>query len=130
MSENSGYVSVGDNITISGDGYGATAKVTAISANTLVVTGMSGGFLKNEVIIQRSSGGSETLMSDVDTWARCLSTGVVLNFKNLVGEFVVGRTIYGITSGATATISQVQGTILQVELTNPGINYTTAEFTV
>lgn len=121
-----GFVSEGSVITISGDGIGAEARVTKIIPQMLSLEYTTGSFSENEVIIQRISG-SETTMASVTTRARCLTTGTDnIRFKNVVGAFETSKTIYGISSGATGYINEIRGPVVSVELTNPGINYTTA----
>jgi len=120
------FVSEGEEITINGNGIGARAKVTRIIPQMLTISNSNGSFINNEVIIQRITG-SETTMSSVSTWARCTTTGNLhIKFKNLVGSFTTSTTIYGLTSHATGYITQIRGPIVDIQLIDPGINYTTA----
>lgn len=124
------FLQVGSPLTItSSTGYGARAKVTEIIPEMIRVNNVNGFFLRNEVVIQRETG-TETSMTQVTTWARSLNSAPNILFKNLVGEFEVSKTIYGITSGATGMIYQILGPAKKVELIDPGANYTFATFTV
>jgi hypothetical protein len=123
------HVSKDDIITITGDGYGATAKVTEIIPMMLTLSHIENRFLVNEVIIQQITG-SETTIASVTTHARCTSTGSNIKFKNLVGSFTTSTTIYGLTSGATGYVTEVRGPIRSIQLTDPGVNYTEADTAV